>query len=108
MLLILQIFKKFLTANIWKTIAVSQAEILDLYRENMIIEEVARQIPRTSCAPGIPNIPKIFKRECVENHAHSQAEISDFVSGEHGYTGGGTPNPKSQLCCWYFKFSKNL
>lgn len=61
----------------------------------MILEEVARQISGASCAPGISNIQKIFKREYLENHADSVPEFSDFVLGEHDNRGDSTPNSES-------------
>ena len=41
----------------------------------MILEEVAWQTPKDSCAPGIANIQKIFSRESWESDTDSQSEI---------------------------------
>ena len=67
MLLVSQIFKKFLRAKVRLSIRILSLKFRILYQENMILEEVARQTPRETFAPGIPNIQKTSTRESWES-----------------------------------------
>ena len=64
-----------------------------LYQENMAIEEVAGRDPPSSCSPDTEVFRKNFEWEYLDTGHDYLAEISNFVSGEHGNRRGGTTRP---------------